>query len=79
MAQEFLSLKQKTETVTEITIMFHERALFCPGHVSTEQARVSRYLTILRRDIWEFVANSSYQTLAELHTNSRKREIELET
>ena len=66
LAQEFLSLKQGTESVTVITRMFHERALFCPEHVSTEQARVSRYLSILRRDIMEFVENSSYRKLAEL-------------
>lgn len=28
--QEYLSLKQTTESVTEITKMFIERALFCP-------------------------------------------------
>ena len=78
LAQEFLSLKQKTENVTEITRMFHERTLFFPKHVSTEQACVSRYLSILRRDIWEFLANSSYRTLAELQTNARRRDIELE-
>ena len=61
-----------------ITRMFHERALFCPEHVSTEQARVTQYLSILRRDIQEFVANSSYWTLAELQNNARRREIELE-
>ena len=59
--------------MTEIT-----RMLFCLEHVSTEQERVSRYLSILRRDIQEFVANLSYRTLAELQTNARKREIELE-
>ena len=58
LAQEFLSLKQKTESVTEIMRMFHKRVLFCPEHISTEQARVSRYLIILRTDIQEFVANS---------------------
>ena len=59
--------------------MFHERAMFCPEHVPTEQARMSRYLSILRRDIREFAANSSYRTFAELQANARKREIELET
>ncbi|XP_023771364.1 uncharacterized protein LOC111920019 [Lactuca sativa] len=58
--------------------MFHKRTLFFPKHVSIERARVSRYLSILRRDIQEFVAKSSYRTLAELQTNSRRREIELE-
>ena len=52
--------------------------MFCPEHVSFEQARMSRYLSILRRDIREFMANSSYRTLAELQTNARRREIELE-
>ena len=51
LAQEFLTLKQGTESVTVITRMFHERAMFCPEHVSTEQARMSRYLSILKRDI----------------------------
>ena len=36
LAQEFLSLKQEIESVTEITKMFHERAMFCPEHVSSE-------------------------------------------
>ena len=47
--------------------------------MSIEQEHVSQYLSILRRDIREFVVNSSYRTLAELQTNSRRREIELET
>ena len=29
LAQDFLSLKQKIESVTEITRIFHERVLFC--------------------------------------------------
>ena len=40
---------------------------------------MSRYLSILRRDIREFVANSSHRTFSELQENARKREIELET
>ena len=78
-SQEFLSLEQKNETVIEIIHKFYERALFFPEHVSTEQARVSRYLIILRRDIREFVANTTYRTLAKLQTNARRRDIELET
>ena len=53
--------------------------MFCPEHVSTEQARMSRYLSILRRDIQEFVANSLCRTFTELQENTQKREIELET
>lgn len=51
LAQEILTLKQGIVSVTVITRMFHERAMFCPEHVSTDQARMSQYLSILRRDI----------------------------
>jgi len=78
LAQEFMSLKQRTESVTEISTMFHEMAMFCSEHVSTEQARVIRFLSILGRDIREFVANSSYRTLGELQANTMRRNIELE-
>lgn len=36
--QELLSLKQKTKMVTEIMRTFHEWAMFCPKHVSINQA-----------------------------------------
>ena len=79
LVQEFLTLKQGTDSVIMITRKFPERAMFCPEQVSTEQARMSRYLGVLRRNIREFVSNSTYRTFAELQANARKREIELET
>ena len=36
LVQEFLTLKQGTDSVTVITRKFHERAMFCPKQVSTE-------------------------------------------
>ena len=59
--------------------MFQERALFYPEHVLMQQACMSRYLSILRRNIQEFMENSSYRTFAKLQENVRWREIELET
>ncbi|KAL7584909.1 uncharacterized protein LOC128127083 [Lactuca sativa] len=79
LVQEFLALKQGTDSVAAITRKFHERAMFCPELVATEQARMSRYLGVLRREIREFVSNSTYHTFTELQANARKREIELET
>ena len=57
---------RRQKMVNEITRMFHERALFFPKHVSSGQVHVSRYLSILKRDIHEFLAKTSYRTLAEL-------------
>lgn len=39
---------------------------------------MARYLTMLKKDIREFVTNSQYWTLAELQTNCRKREIKVD-
>lgn len=36
MAQEYMSLRQTTKTVTEINKLFHERALFCPNYASID-------------------------------------------
>ena len=47
LAQEFLELKQDSESVTEITRMFTERAMFCPEFAS-EQAQMSRYPSMLK-------------------------------
>ena len=47
LAQEFLELKQGSESVTESTGMFIERAMFCPEFAS-EQAQMSRYPSMLK-------------------------------
>lgn len=55
-AQQYLSLKKTTESVTEITKMFIERDLFCLEYASSEQVQMSRYLSMLKTDIREFVS-----------------------
>ena len=50
LAQEFLSLRQDGESVTKITRMFTERAMFCPEFAS-EQSQMTRYLSMLKTDI----------------------------
>ena len=77
LAQEFLELKQDSESVTEITRMFTERAMFCPEFAS-EQAQMSRYLSMLKRDIRQFVSAQRCETLLELQEAARRRELEIE-
>ena len=50
LAQEFLSLRQDGEPVTEITHMFTERAMFC-SEFASEQSHMTRYLSMLKTDI----------------------------
>ena len=77
LAQEFLELKQDSESVTEITRMFTEKAMFCPEFAS-EQAQMTRYLSMLKRDIRQFVSMQRCETLLELQEAARRRELEIE-
>ena len=56
LVQEYLDLRQGTESVTEITKMFTEKALFCPKFVASEQAQMTQYLSMIKRDIQQFVS-----------------------
>ena len=65
------------ESVTEITRMFTERAKFCPEFAS-EQAQMTRYLSMLKTDIYQFVSTQRCDTLLELQEAARRRELEIE-
>ena len=54
--QEYLDLRQTIESVTEITKMFIERALFCLEFAASEQAYMTWYLSKLKTDIRKFVS-----------------------
>ena len=71
-------MRQTTEKVTEITKMFTKRALFYPEFVALEQAQMTRYLSMLKTDIRQFVYTHRYASLAELQDDARRREIEIE-
>ena len=77
LAREFLELKQDLESVTEITRMFIERAMFCPEFAS-EQAQMSRYLSMLKGDIRQFVSAQRCETLLVLQEAAMRRELEVE-
>ena len=65
LAREFFELKQDLESVTEITRMFIERAMFCPEFAS-EQAQMPRYSSMLKGGIRQFVSARRCETLLEL-------------
>ena len=55
LAQEFLTWRQDGESVMEISRMFTERAMFFPEFV-LEQSQMTRYLSMLKTDIRQFVS-----------------------
>ena len=76
--QDYLDLWQGTESVMEITKMFTERALFCHEFVASEQAQMTQYLSMLKKEIHHLLSTQRYGTLVELHEAAKRWEIELE-
>ncbi|KAJ9546254.1 hypothetical protein OSB04_025961 [Centaurea solstitialis] len=75
---EFLEMEQTTESVTEITNKFLERALFCREFVQNERMKMYRYRNILRSDIREFVVMAHCDSFQQMFEKARTRELELE-
>ena len=76
--QEYLKLRQGTKSMAEITKMFTERALLCPDFAASEQAQMTRYLSMIKTYIYQFVSTQRYATLMELQEALRMEEIEME-
>ena len=77
LAQEFLKLKQDSESATDITRMFMERAMFC-AEFASDKAQMTRYLSMLKTDIRQFVSTQRCDTLLELQQAARQRALEIE-
>ncbi|KAJ9561564.1 hypothetical protein OSB04_006724 [Centaurea solstitialis] len=75
---EFLEMEQTTESVTEITNKFLERALLCREYVQNERMKMYRYRNILRSDIREFVVMAQCDSFQQMFEKARTRELELE-
>ena len=56
MVREFQDHLQTIETVLEITVMFHERALLVPQYVADEEMKKARYHEMLRSDIKSYLS-----------------------
>ena len=79
MMLEFMALQQTTESVSELNAKFMEMLSFCPTFAGDEAWLVTRYTSILRTDIREFVGMQDFATLADVMGAARKREIELQS
>ena len=78
LAQEYLDLRQGNKSVTEITKMYIEKAMFFTNFGASEQAQMTRYLSMLKTDIWQFVSTQCYGSLLDFHEDTRRREIDME-
>ncbi|PWA86177.1 zinc finger, CCHC-type, Retrotransposon gag domain protein [Artemisia annua] len=74
--QDFLVMHQTTESVSEFTGKFIDRARFNPDYSGNEKRMMDHYLALLRKDIREFVSMRSYQKFQELTNAALEREQE---
>ena len=64
--------------MAEITSKFQKRALLVPQYAPDEEMNKVRYHDLLRDDIMEFVSISVCETLNDMISRAREREIDLE-
>ncbi|XP_021986205.1 uncharacterized protein LOC110882514 [Helianthus annuus] len=75
--EDFLSLRQKNETINEISNTFMDKMKFCGDFVKTERMKINRFYSILKAEFREFITPSKCETLDELINLARDREIEI--
>ncbi|KAJ9545159.1 hypothetical protein OSB04_024866 [Centaurea solstitialis] len=78
LTNEFLYMKQTTESVSEITEKFLEKSRFCPNYVADETMKMYRYGQMLKAEIREFVLMTNCTNFQQMFEKARLREIELE-
>ncbi|KAD3067187.1 hypothetical protein E3N88_35067 [Mikania micrantha] len=76
-AEEFLHLQQKDESIDTITAIVFDKAKFCPDLLQTERMWINRYHTMLNTKYREFLTPSKCETLNELINCAREQELEL--
>ncbi|KAI3816068.1 hypothetical protein L1987_15753 [Smallanthus sonchifolius] len=72
--EEFLQLRQTTETVDEITGIFFDKARFCPALLTTPEMWMTRYHLVLKTEIREFIHPSKCVNLEKMIDWARERE-----
>ncbi|XP_022040541.1 uncharacterized protein LOC110943093 [Helianthus annuus] len=75
--EDFLRLRQKNESVNEISNAFMDKMKFCGDLVTTERMKINRFYGVLKAEIREFITPSKCETLDELINLARDREIEI--
>ncbi|KAJ0586988.1 putative retrotransposon gag domain-containing protein [Helianthus annuus] len=75
--EDFLRLRQKDESIDEITNIFLDKLKFCREIVGTERMKIIRYHDMLKVKYREFITPSKCETLNELINWTWDREIKL--
>ncbi|XP_021985640.1 uncharacterized protein LOC110881797 [Helianthus annuus] len=75
--EDFLRLRQKNESINEISNTFMDKMKFCGDFVKSERMKINRFYEVLKAEFREFIIPSKCETLDELINLARDREIEI--
>ncbi|KAD2805474.1 hypothetical protein E3N88_38851 [Mikania micrantha] len=75
--EEFLTMRQKDESIDQITGMFFDRAKFYADLLRTERDWIIRYHLMLKAEYREYITPSKCETLQALINWAREREMEI--
>ncbi|MFS8025300.1 putative retrotransposon gag domain-containing protein [Helianthus anomalus] len=75
--EDFLRLRQRNESINEISNTFMDRMKFCGDFVKTERMKINRFYGVLKAEFREFITPLKCETLDELINMARDREIEI--
>ncbi|XP_022023734.1 uncharacterized protein LOC110923994 [Helianthus annuus] len=75
--EDFLRLRQKNESINEISNIFMDKMKFCGDFMKTERMKINRFYGVLKEKFREFITPSKCETLDELINLARDREIEI--
>ncbi|KAD3337715.1 hypothetical protein E3N88_33235 [Mikania micrantha] len=75
--EEFLTMRQKDESIDQIIGMFFDRAKFCTDLLRTERDWIISYHLMLKAEYREYISPSKCETLQSLINWPREQEMEL--
>ena len=80
LSNKYLDLRQGTESVMKITQMFTKRNMFFPEFSASDQAQMTRCLSIRKTDIRQFISTQCYGLFLDMQEATRcyKNEMELQ-
>ncbi|XP_022032674.1 uncharacterized protein LOC110933776 [Helianthus annuus] len=75
--EDFLHLRQRNESINEISNTFMDKMKFCGDFVNTKTMKINRFYGVLKAEFREFITPSKCETLDELINLARDREIDI--
>lgn len=78
LSEDFMSSKQGSQSITDFTTLFLDRAQFCPEYLASDKMLREHYNRLLRKEIRKFISVMQCESFKKLVDMARERELELQ-